>query len=221
MHDESLKYVLSDHAIIALALDAPTSEPEIYDSILQADQNAESVDLNSSLRCLSGVICSHIDDFTYLFDNNVANPDDIFQKILRKCLGPNGSCPLSIYNYALLSKSNLLANRLVSKGNGFNNSKQVARKTSRDLFVQKFSCKSPAYDNCRIYANDMRLLCYCDRRKLDWLVSSFHSLFLSYLSLPPFPRSAHLLPLRFVICVCMCFLLWFQKILIVYIFDDT
>lgn len=174
MHDESLKYVLSDHAIIALAHDAPTSETDIYDSISQADLNADSVDLNSSLQSLSAVICSHVEDFTYLFNDDVGNPDDIFRLILRKHLGPNGSCPLSIYNYALLSKSNLLINRLVSKGNGFNNSKQVARKASRDLFVQKFSCKSPVYHNCRIYANDGRLLCYCDRRKLDWLVDTFH-----------------------------------------------
>nr|GEY84136.1 protein RRP6-like 3 isoform X1 [Tanacetum cinerariifolium] len=46
--------------------------------------------------------------------------------------------------------------------------KRVARKASRELFVQKFSCKSPVYHNCRIYANDGRLLCYCDRRKLEW-----------------------------------------------------
>lgn len=178
MHDESLKYVLSDHAIIALAHDPPTSEKEIYDTILQADPNVESVDLSSSIQCPSGVICSHIEDLTYLLNDNVGNPDDIFQRMLQKHLGPNGSCPLSVYNYALLSKSNVLMNRVISKGNGFHKSKQVARKTSRDLFVQKFSCKSPAYDNCRIYASDKRLLCYCDKRKLDWLVNTFYFYFL-------------------------------------------
>lgn len=35
-------------------------------------------------------------------------------------------------------------------------------------FVKKFSCKAPVYHNCRIYAGDGRLLCFCDRKKLDW-----------------------------------------------------
>ncbi|KAJ6403921.1 hypothetical protein OIU84_012174 [Salix udensis] len=61
-----------------------------------------------------------------------------------------------------------MKNRLVSKQGPVINSKQVARKASRELFVQKFSCKSPVYHNCRIYANDGRLLCYCDKRKLEW-----------------------------------------------------
>ncbi|KAI3828396.1 hypothetical protein L1987_02497 [Smallanthus sonchifolius] len=47
--------------------------------------------------------------------------------------------------------------RLVSKENGYKFSKQVARKASQELFVQKFSCKSLVYHNCRIYANDGRL----------------------------------------------------------------
>eukprot|EP00850_Spirogloea_muscicola_P022332 SM000288S10784 [mRNA] locus=s288:109573:116835:- [translate_table: standard] len=40
----------------------------------------------------------------------------------------------------------------------------------REQFVSKFSCKNPVYQNCRIYAGDGRLLCYCDRKKLDWYV---------------------------------------------------
>lgn len=39
---------------------------------------------------------------------------------------------------------------------------------SRQRFVKKFSCKAPVYHNCRIYAGDGRLLCFCDRKKLDW-----------------------------------------------------
>ena len=39
---------------------------------------------------------------------------------------------------------------------------------SRKRFVKKFSCKAPVYHNCRIYAGDGRLLCFCDRKKLDW-----------------------------------------------------
>lgn len=169
MHDESLKYVLSDQAIVALAADSPTSETDIYDCILQADMNLDSLNVLSTTNSPSAVVCSHIEDLAYIFNNNAGKPDDIFNVILPKHLGPNGSCPLSIYNYTLLSKRSLkLTNQLVSKGNTHNHSKQVSRMASRELFVQKFSCKSPAYHNCRIYADDGRLLCYCDRRKLEW-----------------------------------------------------
>ncbi|GBG63778.1 hypothetical protein CBR_g39322 [Chara braunii] len=41
---------------------------------------------------------------------------------------------------------------------------------ARELFVQKFACKAPVYHNCRIYAGDGRLLCFCDKKKLDWYV---------------------------------------------------
>lgn len=169
VHDESLRYVLSDHAIISLVHKVPASETEIYDSVSQADLNVDSSNLIVSLQSPSPVICSHLEDFDYLFQDEINNLEDIFQLILQNHLGPNGSCPLTVYNYALLSRNNLiLANRLVSKQNGFRNAKQVGKKASRDLFVQKFSCKSPVYHNCRIYANDGRLLCYCDRRKLEW-----------------------------------------------------
>ncbi|XP_044323457.1 protein RRP6-like 3 isoform X3 [Triticum aestivum] len=44
------------------------------------------------------------------------------------------------------------------------------KKASRESFIKKFSCKSPVYHNCRIYASDGRLLCYCDRKKLEWYI---------------------------------------------------
>lgn len=171
MHDESLKYVLSDQAIVALAADAPTTETYIYDCILQADMSLDSLNVHSTINSPSSVVYSHIEDLAFTLSNDAGKPDDVFNVILQKHLGPNGSCPLSIYNYTLLSKSSLkLTNQLVSKGNTYKHSKKVSRMASRELFVQKFSCKSPAYHNCRIYANDGRLLCYCDRRKLEWLV---------------------------------------------------
>lgn len=169
MHDESLRYVLSDRAIVALADKVPTTETDIYNTISQADLHLESMNLNSSLQSPSSVVYSHLDDFTYIFQDEIGKPNDIFRLILQKHMGQNGTCPLSLYNYSLLSKSSLkLTNKVLSKENGFKNSRQVARKASRDSFVQKFSCKSAVYHNCRIYANDGRLLCYCDRRKLEW-----------------------------------------------------
>ncbi|KAA8524681.1 hypothetical protein F0562_011104 [Nyssa sinensis] len=168
VHDESLRYVLSDNAVAALAHEVPTTETEIYNTISQTDLNIDSLSLNYSLQSPSPIVCSHWEDIHYLLQEKIGEPN-IFQLILQKHLGSKGSCPLSIYNYAMLSKSNLkLENRFISKQNGFKNAKRVGRKASRELFVQKFSCKSPVYHNCRIYANDGRLLCYCDRRKLEW-----------------------------------------------------
>ena len=36
--------------------------------------------------------------------------------------------------------------------------------------VDKFSAKGPVYDNCRMLSMDGQLLCFCDRRKLEWWV---------------------------------------------------
>lgn len=164
-----MRYVLSDQAIVSLAIKGPTTPEEIFDTIAEADLNVENVNLNSSLPSPSSVVCSHLDDLYYLIKDKKRNADEFFLQILQNCLGPNGSCPLSVYNYALLINCDqIMKNRLVSKQSPVINSKQVARKASRELFVQKFSCKSPVYHNCRIYANDGRLLCYCDKRKLEW-----------------------------------------------------
>ncbi|KAF5458342.1 hypothetical protein F2P56_022377, partial [Juglans regia] len=166
VHDESLRYVLSDQAIVALADRPPMTLAEICRTITQADLNVD-LSFNSLLPSPSSVVCSHLDDVHTLLQDNISNLNDIFPMILQKCLGSSGSCPLSILNYALLVNCNLKVS-LVSKQNMVKSSKQVARKTSRELFVQKFSCKTPVYHNCKIFANDGRLLCYCDRRKLEW-----------------------------------------------------
>lgn len=167
-----MRYVLSDQAIVALADKVPTTKEEICSLISQADLNVDSLSPISFLLSPSPVVCSHWEDFTYLFHEKMDKFDDAFLEILQKHLGPDGSCPLSVFNYAILSKTNLkMTNSLVSKQSGTKNSKKVGQKASRELFVKKFSCKSPVYHNCRIFASDGRLLCYCDRRKLEWSVN--------------------------------------------------
>lgn len=168
IHDESLKYVLSDQAIVALASQPSVSYSEIYNIITQADVNVE-MGLNSCIPSPSPVVCSHLNDIYHLLADELVNHGDIYSVILQTCLGNNGSCPLSIFNYALLVNSSLRPT-LAYKHSCLKNPKQLSRKASRDLFVQKFSCKSPVYHNCRIFANDGRLLCYCDQKKLEWLV---------------------------------------------------
>ncbi|KAL1555506.1 protein RRP6-like 3 isoform X1 [Salvia divinorum] len=171
LHDESLRFVLSDNAIIALAAKIPTTETNIYSSMLEADSDVESVTM-VPLQTPSPVVCSHLDDLFCLLRGKITKLDDILQMCIREHLGQGGSCPLSAYNYALLSKTTLgTGNRITPNHNGFRASKQVAKMASRQLFVQKFSCKSPVYHNCKIYASDGRLLCYCDQRKLQWYLN--------------------------------------------------
>ncbi|XP_057455830.1 protein RRP6-like 3 isoform X3 [Lotus japonicus] len=169
IHDESLKYVLSDQAIGALASQPPATHTEIYKTIARTDINFE-MGLNSIIPSPSPVVCSHLNDIYDLLANKLVNRGDIYSVIIQKCLGQNGICQLSIFNYALLVNGSPRPTS-VHKHSRLKNLKQFSRKASRDLFVQKFSCKAPVYHNCRIYANDGRLLCYCDRKKLEWYLS--------------------------------------------------
>ncbi|KAK9155705.1 hypothetical protein Sjap_003185 [Stephania japonica] len=170
-HDESLRFVVSDQAIFALASVVPKTEAEIYDTISKADVDVNSLSVRSSLLSPSPVVYSHVEDLIYLLLDGGCKSNDVLVDIVQKHLDSNGTCPLSIYNYVLLCKFNLKAqNSLSVKPNVVKAVKYLGRKVSRELFVQKFSCKSPVYHNCRIYANDGRLLCYCDRRKLEWYV---------------------------------------------------
>lgn len=66
VHDESLRYVLSDQAIVSLAVKVPTTPEEIFDTIAEADLNVENLNLNSSLPSPSPVVCSHLDDLYHL-----------------------------------------------------------------------------------------------------------------------------------------------------------
>ncbi|CAN0897001.1 Protein RRP6-like 3 [Linum grandiflorum] len=169
VHDESLRYVLSDQAIVSIAGNFPTDLTELCQLIADADNQVDPVN-SASFLALSTVVTSHLDDLFDVIQDIESSLDDVISTVLQKCLGENGSCPLSIYNYALLMNSDFkLTGRKVSKQKGGRNPKQ-ARKASRarQHFVEKFSCKAPVYHNCRIYANDGRLLCYCDRRKLEW-----------------------------------------------------
>ncbi|CAM8995710.1 unnamed protein product [Rhodiola kirilowii] len=168
IHDENIKYVLPDQAIVTLAEYTPDDPVDVCSVVLETDEN--DVVLNSCITTPSAVVGSHMEDLCCLLQNHNASAEDIFQDILTKCLGRIGTCPLTVFNYALLTKCNVKrVNKFVHKQNGRKQSKRFSKRASRrDQFVQKFSCKSPVYHNCRIYANDGRLLCFCDRRKLEW-----------------------------------------------------
>ncbi|KAG6498249.1 hypothetical protein ZIOFF_046161 [Zingiber officinale] len=171
IHDESLRYVLSDQAIAALAVIAPKNPSEIYNVILQADTSNVSSNAYPTLPSPSPIIKNHMDDLCFLLLEVDANVDDVIQTYWQKHLNGAQCCPLSPYNYALLSQFNLKHSGMsFSKSSVEKFNSTVSKKASRELFIQKFSCKSPVYHNCRIYATHGRMLCYCDRKKLEWLV---------------------------------------------------
>ncbi|XP_042399699.1 protein RRP6-like 3 isoform X2 [Zingiber officinale] len=169
IHDESLRYVLSDQAIAALAVIAPKNPSEIYNVILQADTSNVSSNAYPTLPSPSPIIKNHMDDLCFLLLEVDANVDDVIQTYWQKHLNGAQCCPLSPYNYALLSQFNLKHSGMsFSKSSVEKFNSTVSKKASRELFIQKFSCKSPVYHNCRIYATHGRMLCYCDRKKLEW-----------------------------------------------------
>ncbi|GJX37507.1 RRP6-like protein 3 isoform X1 [Tanacetum coccineum] len=89
---------------------------------------------NSTTGSPSSVVISHLVGFRFLLQGELQNPDEILQLYIKKHLGPNGSCPLSLYNYSLLSKSNIeVPKRLVSKENGYKFSKKLEWYLQRDL----------------------------------------------------------------------------------------
>lgn len=166
-----MRYVLSDHAIVKLCTSIPTSLEKIFDVIKDSDFSHGFQSTYSSLPSPSHILRIHVDELWLLLQYHDTDISDVLKRHQQKHLDTTGCCPVSIYNYALLSEIILKQNVTpFSWQNGGKSTATAGRKASRELFVQKFSCKSPVYHNCRIYANDGRLLCYCDRRKLDWSV---------------------------------------------------
>ncbi|WOL08050.1 hypothetical protein Cni_G16802 [Canna indica] len=171
IHDESLRYVLSDHAIAVLAVKGPKTPAEIYDIILHADTSNGSLNTYAAMPSPSSITKNHVEDLCFLLQETNADVDDVFRRYWQKHLNRAHCCPLTAYNYALLSEFSLKhAGMSFPKPGVEKFPSTVGKRPSRELFIKKFSCKSPVYHNCRIYASDGRLLCYCDRRKLEWYV---------------------------------------------------
>lgn len=174
--DESPRFLLSDQAILALAERNPSNTVSILKCVSEVSEAAPESDLSQYMTPLpspSPVLLENIDS-------------------LKKVLGKDGSYQLELTKNHFASLWNFLQSyrngstiRKVEKHKE-NQSTQVhsrhaeqrPRKNRRSLdyatfrrnFVRKFSCKGPVYQNCRIYAGDGGLLCFCDRKKLDWYV---------------------------------------------------
>ncbi|KAE9593071.1 putative ribonuclease D [Lupinus albus] len=85
IHDENLKYVLSDQAIVALASQPSASPSEIYSIIAKADVNVEAGP-NAFNPYPSPVVCSHLSDICHILANELVSHGDIYSVILQKSL---------------------------------------------------------------------------------------------------------------------------------------
>ncbi|CAN6457551.1 unnamed protein product [Victoria cruziana] len=165
MHDESLRCILSDQSIWALATKVPKTEEDICHTIVQADSIVDAFDSCSSFPSPSPILLRHVKDVECLLQEDINSLSNTFQKIVKQYPWASQNFLLMAYEKSL--PENLFL-KLASKSHCQQNGgklKQEKRKASR---VQKFSCKAPVYHNCRIYASDGRLLCYCDKKKLEW-----------------------------------------------------
>ncbi|KAF7015519.1 hypothetical protein CFC21_029346 [Triticum aestivum] len=170
MHDESLRYILSDQAIAALAVRVPKGRTEMCAVIAETEPSAST--MHPSLSSPSPVVVAHIEELCYLIEDTTVSMDNLFTTLLGKYKEPSGLCRLSVYNYNLVSQLSLKQTNIfafASSGEKLSTT-PPNKKASRESFIKKFSCKSPVYHNCRIYASDGRLLCYCDRKKLEWYI---------------------------------------------------
>ncbi|BAT01730.1 Os07g0513100 [Oryza sativa Japonica Group] len=170
MHDESLRYVLSDQAIASLAVSVPRGPTEVCSAILETETSNSTV--YPSLPPPSPIVVAHAEELRYLIEDITVSMDAIFKNLLEKYKDPSRLCRLSVFNYNLVSQLSLKQKNMFSFASSGEKLLMAPtnKKASRELFIKKFSCKSPVYHNCRIYASDGRLLCYCDRKKLEWYI---------------------------------------------------
>ncbi len=49
--------------------------------------------------------------------------------------------------------------------------RNLKKKANRQSTLEKFSCKTPIYENCKMLAPDGKQLCYCDNKKMNWYIS--------------------------------------------------
>ncbi|XP_031473178.1 protein RRP6-like 3 isoform X2 [Nymphaea colorata] len=167
-HDESLRCVLSDQSIWALATKVPKTEEDVYHTVVQADSKIDAFDTCASFPSPSPILFRHVKDVSCLLQEDINGLDNVFQAIVKQYSWASQNSLVMAYENSLQENLYLkLANKPLCQQNG-GKLKEERRKALRELCVQKFSCKAPVYHNCRIYASDGRLLCYCDKKKLEW-----------------------------------------------------
>lgn len=196
--DESLRFVMSDAALLALAKERPLTEESIFSTIRVADElsraSEPAVPGLPPLPSPSPVVQHHIALLCDILWDFAQDPkDDVWPWRTSTTISDSAD---SLYGricsmLGIPSTWVFWGNKSTSNGevsitgkdeesNGTRGQESWVRRTipkkwrlgnaeqARMQFVKKFSCKAPVYHNCRIYAGDGRLLCFCDRKKLEW-----------------------------------------------------
>lgn len=197
--DESLRFVMSDAALLAVAKERPLTEESILSTIISTDELSRASEtavpglqpLPSPSPVVQehvGLLCDILWDFAedpkddvwpWRSTTNLSNPaDSLYEKFCSILHIPSIS-----FLWGSSSSSNVvLVTEKDGKSIGRKGQESWVRRTipkkwrvgnaeqARLQFVKKFSCKAPVYHNCRIYAGDGRLLCFCDRKKLEWYI---------------------------------------------------
>lgn len=194
--DESLRFVMSDAALLALAKERPVTEESIFTAIMVADELSRSSEtavpglpplpspspvVEHHVAELCDVLCDFAqgpkDDVWPWRTNTNNSADSLYGRICSMLRIPS---TWILSGNRSSSNSDSYTTSEDGKLNGTRGQESWVRRTipkkwrlgnaeqARLQFVKKFSCKAPVYHNCRIYAGDGRLLCFCDRKKLEW-----------------------------------------------------
>lgn len=187
--DESLRAVLTDSALIGVALACPKSASDLLDAVRESDRHVvlerskhAQHPFSEKHRTPSLVLERHVSDvctitarFTASHVNlpKLPNPPDEDTGVSGKDNGTpktaQGSQPGGVVTYAKVARSAREPSGWARVEDDSLSKKAHPAKQHRDpvaaraRFVNKFACKKTVYENCRIYAGDGRLLCYCDR----------------------------------------------------------
>ncbi|KAJ7553277.1 hypothetical protein O6H91_06G090800 [Diphasiastrum complanatum] len=171
--DVSLRYILSDAAILALAKDCPLSHEMILSTIAAAGSLPQDSLLSVVAPASPSLVVKREICTLAAFLRQASDASRLELVIEDAQIRPE--------NEASVPQSGL-QDRMLSDQKDPKRSRQKQPNTckkeepqksgqtqkSRYRFVRQFACKSPVYDNCRIFAGDGCLLCYCDRKKIEW-----------------------------------------------------
>ena len=191
--DESVLFVLSDAALLALATMRPLTYKSILSTIAAADLGSQA----SEGSLPPGV--PPLPSPSPVGQHEIASLRGVLLDFARVSLWPR-KCFSELNNYGGFLSGSIISflqntsffsslgfERNAARGEGKKPRLNVSSRReggdrknipkrwrlgnveqARLNFVKKFSCIAPVYHNCRIYAGDARLLCFCDRKKLDW-----------------------------------------------------
>ncbi|CAM6097604.1 unnamed protein product [Calypogeia fissa] len=181
IEDESLGSILSDTALMALAVSGPPTL-ELICATIAASNTSPQVAVPAKAPHFSSLpptVQKYMSDLLHIIQRSGAGPAG---ETLLQNMTPRISFEwllekmLSIFKLSGTAgeyDKDAFEDEFLVKTSQYKTSKRLrlgSTEKSRIQFVKKFSCKAPVYRNCRIYADDGRLLCFCDRKKLEWYV---------------------------------------------------